>query len=81
MMVKMQTLGLQLLFPMALVGGVLLIPVNLSGDVVSSTGQEYGSSTSNNLSLNPTQFMRLTMTNIPSGSPLLWCVFEISDRA
>ncbi|GAX72907.1 hypothetical protein CEUSTIGMA_g362.t1 [Chlamydomonas eustigma] len=72
MMVKMQTLGLQLLFPIAVVGGVLLIPVNLSGDVISSAGQQYDSDTTPNLSLNPTQFMRLTMTNIPSGSPLLW---------
>ena len=69
MMVKMQTLGVQLLLPIALVGGVVLIPINLSGDYVEKSGQ--GTSAS----INPTDFMRLTLTNVEAKSPLLWIHF------
>jgi hypothetical protein len=65
MMVKMLALGMQLFFPLALFGGLVLIPIHLSGDAVEKSGQT-------TKSINPTQFMKLTMTNVPEGSPLLW---------
>ena len=64
-MVKMQSLGVQLLFPLAFFGGLVLIPIHLSGNAVDTSGQT-------TKSINPTQFMKLTMTNVPEGSPLLW---------
>ena len=67
--VKVQTLGVQLVLPVALLGGVLLIPINLSGDAVEDSGK------GDSKSINPTHFMRLTVTNLPSGSPLLWVHF------
>lgn len=35
MMVKMQTLGLQMFLPMSILGGVILIPINIYGDQVA----------------------------------------------
>lgn len=34
-MVKMQTLGLQMFLPMSILGGVILIPINIYGDQVA----------------------------------------------
>lgn len=56
---------LQLFVPMSIVGGALLIPLNLRGDQVQASVESN--------SINPSRFMQLTMTNIDDNSPILWC--------
>lgn len=69
-MVKMQTIGIQILLPMALVGGIILIPLNAVGDAVSSASGQGQAGT-----LNPSKFMMLTTTNVNQRSAALWVHF------
>ena len=71
-MVKMVHLGVQLMVPLSIFGARVLIPIHLSGDAVEKSGQT-------TKSINPTQFMKLTMTNVPEESPLLWvhCILTL----
>ncbi|GLC35608.1 hypothetical protein PLESTM_000342700 [Pleodorina starrii] len=60
MMVKLCSLGVQLFLPLCLLGVLVLIPLHWSGGA------------SKHLDADQSGFMRLTMANIPKGSPVFW---------
>ncbi|KAG1670529.1 hypothetical protein FOA52_015394 [Chlamydomonas sp. UWO 241] len=67
MMIKIQTMAIQLLVPICIVGGCVLIPLNVHGNGIVEGVEES--------TLNPSKFMRLTMTNMGIASPVLWVHF------
>ena len=64
MMVKMTTLGVQMFAPMTVVSLVLLFPIHISGSYLEDGGTDG----------NPSQFMRLTLTNVSKGADVMWWV-------
>ncbi len=66
MFVKMWTLGIQLMLPIAIVGCCVLVPISASGTYVVDATRDSGGE-----SINPSAFMRMTMTNINDPN-VLW---------
>ncbi|GAX72909.1 hypothetical protein CEUSTIGMA_g364.t1 [Chlamydomonas eustigma] len=66
--IKMWTLGIQVMLPMAILGCCVLVPINTSSGYIDLSIQN-----SNN-AINPSKFMRWTMTNVDS-SNILWVHF------
>eukprot|EP00798_Chlamydomonas_sp_ICE-L_P014460 gene14460-20472_t len=62
----MCTAGVQMFFPMMVLGLVVLIPIHMSGTYIDDSSQG-----------NPSSFMKATLTNVSKGDNVLWVHFVL----
>lgn len=70
--VRILSYGLALFLPVGVLGIAILLPVNYTADGLKEDGQAPENATNSNLTY---VFLRMTISNIPNGSDLMWIHF------
>ena len=70
--VRILSYGLALFLPVGVFGIAILLPVNYTGNGLKEDGQAPENATNSNLTY---FFLRMTISNIPNGSDLMWIHF------